>query len=551
MAEPGGVSDCEQLSDIERSDLKDLEFKPDRRISELPEDAELVVDDIHIVRQPIFNTSLEKEDRWLYRLANRLHVLTQEDAIASALPFQRGERVDQRTLDETERLLRRKSYLYDARAIPRRVCDGQLDVDVVVRDVWTLNPRLSLIRTGGENEFAIGLSDTNFLGTGKSLALGYEEDEDRKGTLFDYNDPNVFGSRIELDFLRTDSDDGAQTFLDVRRPFFSLDTRYSYGANINDHEFEQGLFLFSEEFAEFQVDRRGAGLFGGLSPGIEGNVTKRWLFGVRYDENRFSTIPDAPAPMPLPEDRRRVYPWIGYQYIESNFETGFNVDRIQRTEDLFLGVSYTARLGLASDAYGADDDRLIVNAEMTSGHRFEGNGDHQRHLLNYGAELDTEWSFTDDRAEDLAFSAFLNYRFHHAENLSFAVQARATYTKRLHADKQLLLGGEEGLRGYPNRYQAGNRRFLISIEERYFSDIYLFQLFRLGGAVFADVGQAWFPNGNNDGEFGVLSDVGFGLRLESTRTRRDRIGHLDIAFPLQDGPEVKGVEVTVTAKRSL
>jgi hypothetical protein len=39
--------------------------------------------------------------------------------------------------------------------------------------------------------------------------------------------------------------------------------------------------------------------------------------------------------------------------------------------------------------------------------------------------------------------------------------------------------------------------------------------------------------------------------LESTRFRGDTVLHLDVAAPLRDGPEVRGVEVTLTAKQSL
>ena len=48
-----------------------------------------------------------------------------------------------------------------------------------------------------------------------------------------------------------------------------------------------------------------------------------------------------------------------------------------------------------------------------------------------------------------------------------------------------------------------------------------------------------------------LADVGFGLRLESTRTRRDRILHLDLGVPLVDGPDVGTVELTLRVRQRL
>ena len=114
-----------------------------------------------------------------------------------------------------------------------------------------------------------------------------------------------------------------------------------------------------------------------------------------------------------------------------------------------------------------------------------------------------------------------------------------------------MLGGDSGLRGYPLRYQVGDRRFLISLEERYFSDLYVMKLLRVGGAVFVDVGRSWFPSNPSRKEFGVLGDVGIGLRLESTRTPSGNLIHIDLAVPLVDGQRVKGLQLLLSVQQSL
>jgi hypothetical protein len=42
----------------------------------------------------------------------------------------------------------------------------------------------------------------------------------------------------------------------------------------------------------------------------------------------------------------------------------------------------------------------------------------------------------------------------------------------------------------PLRYQAGERRSLLSVEERFFTDFYPWRLFRMGYAAFLDVGSS-------------------------------------------------------------
>ncbi|MDE0349797.1 MAG: hypothetical protein OXM56_08830, partial [Gammaproteobacteria bacterium] len=128
------------------------------------------VRDVAIVRQPIFATDREDENNRLFRAANRYHVDTREGVIADVILFRAGDRATARVLEETERALRAKSYLYDARVLVNRVCEDDIDVAVVTRDVWTLAPQVGFTRTGGEERMEFGLSDGNVGGTGSELS---------------------------------------------------------------------------------------------------------------------------------------------------------------------------------------------------------------------------------------------------------------------------------------------------------------------------------------------------------------------------------------------
>src|SRR4029453_7544016 len=56
---------------------------------------------------------------------------------------------------------------------------------------------------------------------------------------------------------------------------------------------------------------------------------------------------------------------------------------------------------------------------------------------------------------------------------------------------QLLLGGDNGLRGYPLRYQAGDALALFTLEQRFYTDWQPLKLVNVGAAVFFDAGRAW------------------------------------------------------------
>ena len=113
-----------------------------------------------------------------------------------------------------------------------------------------------------------------------------------------------------------------------------------------------------------------------------------------------------------------------------------------------------------------------------------------------------------------------------------------------------MLGGDSGLRGYPLRYQVGEKRLLATAEFRYFTDWYPFRLARVGGAVFADVGRTVGRNPAGGQSLGWLKDVGVGLRFMPTRASGREVVHLDIAFPLDGDPSIDDVQILLESKRS-
>src|SRR4030095_10441231 len=111
----------------------------------------------------------------------------------------------------------------------RRLGGAVLDLAMVTREVWSLNPSLDFGSTGGESKYGLGLSDSNVLGTGRGAGVRYESDEDRTGVSVYHEDPNLAGTRTELDLLVENNDDGSRHFAKIERPFYSLDTRFSTG----------------------------------------------------------------------------------------------------------------------------------------------------------------------------------------------------------------------------------------------------------------------------------------------------------------------------------
>ena len=86
---------------------------------------------------------------------------------------------------------------------------------------------------------------------------------------------------------------------------------------------------------------------------------------------------------------------------------------------------------------------------------------------------------------------------------------------------------------------------MLSLEQRGYTDWYPFRLFRIGGAVFYDFGRAWGGVNQNTVNPGWLSDIGIGLRILNDRTARGGVWHIDLAFPLNDDPNIKSYQFLV------
>lgn len=543
-AVPSG--DCVDLTDLDEAALAKYSFNAGaeaRALAELRQPS-YITGDVRIVVQAIFDTDSPGQDHWLYQQANRWHRPTRDSVIRHAVLFRTGVVVNVAMLRESERILRANSYLYDARVIPRRLCGDRLDIDVVVRDVWTLTPTADFSRLGGKNEYGFGVLDTNLLGKGRALSLDFSKDTDRRSAGISYVEPNIAGSRIGLSTLLEDNSDGSRQVIDVGQPFYSLDARRAYGVRAEHDDRQQGLYLFGDKTSEFQATLKQIGFTAGVSGGAHDAHTLRWLAGFNYEDHAFDQVSDAVPPNPFPVDRTLAYPWVGFESIEDRFDTTANVDRIDRTEDLQLGREFSALLGWSDAAFGGDDvPRLVWRGRYHNATYLR-----ERQLLQYDFDLNSYWNFDTDAVEELRAAAQLDYRWMQSNRFTLAATLKTRYAANLPADQQLLGGAETGMRGYSSRYQAGDRSYYFGLEERYFSDLYIAQIVRVGFVVFTDVGRTWFSDDPNDAGYGTLADVGFGFRFDSTRTRRDRVVHLDFAFPLIDGPDVGSFEILLQVK---
>jgi len=445
-----------------------LFFQASQAESPSPE-PEAVVGEIKLRKLNVFDLSNEEENNWLYRLANRLHIVTRDRVIRGQLLFEPGEQYDQRLFEETERILRRNRYLYDANIETTLRKDGVVDVVVVTKDVWTLGPDLSLSRKGGENKSQIGIEEQNLFGHGQTVRFNHEENVDRRSNSFEFSDRHLGHSWVSMYLQIADNSDG--------------------------------------------------------------------------ETSQFSAVPVPTLPSAIPTDRKLTYPYLGFETLQDEFEISSNRDQIGRKEDFLLGTRLAGSIGWASESFGADRDALLYSATASRGF---GSLDRKTLLLSATASGRLE----SGHSANVLATISARYYVTQSRKRLFFVGLQGSAGLALDLDNPVQLGGDSGLRGYPLRYQNGESKMLVTIEQRYFTDWYPFRLARVGGAIFADVGRVWGRNPLGGEPLGWLKAIGVGLRFAPTRSASAKMVHLDIAFPLDGDPTLDSVQISLEAKRS-
>jgi len=514
----------------------------------VPSDTELekagaVFGEIRVDNKNVFDQKDPKDNKALFRLADKLHIKTRQSVIRHQLLFRSGDRYSRHAVEESARILRADRYFYDASIVPVRYHDGKVDVLVTTRDVWTLDPGFNYNRSGGTNSTGFSLEELNLAGTGSMVAFGHSNSVDRSQSSVSFANTHAFGTWTMVNLGYAQLSDGLQRLAIINSPFYSLEARHAGGLTAQTDEHTDYLYDRGQVIDKFQDHGVFAQAYGGWSAGLRNGWVRRWSAGVNYEERRFAPVASWLGPTLLPQDRRFLYPWIRFDLLEDEYIKLENRDQIGRTEDFYLGTNVTLRLGWSDTALGSSRSALQFLAAAGRGA-----------MLSESQTLIATSVFSgrveDGTLHNSVLDSAIRYYLQQSNNLLFFTSAHAVNGWRLDLENQVLLGGDNGLRGYPLRYQDGTGRALVSVEERWFSNWFPFRLFWVGAAAFADVGRTWGTPPLAAPSQGLLEDVGLGLRFGNARSGFGNVVHVDVAFPLRVFPGVDKVQFIVQTRAS-
>ncbi|MGH8280222.1 MAG: hypothetical protein ACRETQ_11765 [Gammaproteobacteria bacterium] len=495
---------------------------------------------VNIVVDNVFDLSDPAQKKlWYARLADRLHIKTHPSAIREQLLFKPGDPVDTRVIYESVRRLHQLVYLRAARIIPESCAGKQVTARVAVKDAWTLKLDFRFSHVGGQNTTQFNVSDVDFLGSGKKLTVGHTENPQRSGNQILYQDPSLFGSFWQLGAGYQDLSDGHLKSLSVGLPFYEDTTPWSLQTTFYDQKenlnfYNQGALAW---VAPSRIHERAVS-WAHLLDWSDTSGTRAGVFYTSTDYEYSAPAPEFSSVLPEPVLTPRLLKGAGlsFEFFQDRYADFTNLEYIDRPEDYNLGWVVDAQTGHYGGGFGGSVSAPFYGLSAS-----------------WGTELPARTLFlasgyVDGREQDGTTRNLLTNFTLTAYSQEFHWQTLVAHLQwdsvlRPDPESYLYIGGLQGLRGYPNYFAIGDRRWQATLADRIVTPWQLWSLFQVGFVGYADWAQihqispsAWSP---------TYSDVGAGLRFGFIRSAFSNTLYFTVAWPLHGGPGVHGHEIVI------
>jgi len=464
-------------------------------------------------------------NKFPYRTINWLHIQTREEVIRRELEFKVGDRLDAFLISETERNLRALSFVRAARIARFPQPDGTVALVVHVQDAWTTEPFLNL---GGLNRIdttTFGFQEKNVLGFGKNLEFQYESGPGSTKREYDYSDPRLLGSHWQFSAQSVKQTSGDDTNFTLERPFYSADTRYSLrgykeSANTIFPDFDNNV-----KVSEFEQHKHIGDVFGGIKVGGGRDVVNHAGLGYRSETERYARDSQSDPTRQIPADQDLETIYTNLETTHNHFIEATRLEKMTRIEDLNLGPSILLSPGVSPKLFTSNQTGDALTASYDESFLFKNDDLFSTHLGYSGRN---EFN----APENQKYQIQGKYYWRRMDSNVLVINTRAEWGDKLDSDNLVMLGRENGLRGFKTNNFVGNKSGLLNIEDRMFFVDDVFNLLSFGGAVFYDAGTTW-SQGRPVALSQVKSDVGAGLRFGLTRSSNELIVRLDFVYRLQ------------------
>ena len=478
-------------------------------------------------------SSNEKQAGAFYRLADRFHIETRRHVIEKFLLFREGDVFEPERLAETERNLRALGFLKSASVTASAPHDGVVDVRVVTQDSWSIAPETQAGSRGGKSTYGATISETNLLGLGKDIELGWNKGVDRRQIALNYNDPAFFAPYLKAHFGYAHTSDGFNRQINVRRPFFSFATAWAAESSFSAFRQDSRLYRDGVEVSRFEQSHREIAASYGIALNPNDRYASRVTLGFRTVDDDFATISGHDGFEHMREFR---YLLARYEYGENDFLKLNFVNKDLRFEDFNLGRHVAVEAAVSP----IDSTSEFVSVRGGSGLRL---GDDAFIMPSFGVSTRLASGFQNMISN--ANLLYVNRQGGDAYPLTTVGHVTFNSGWRMDPELQFFADGLGGLRGYRAHSFAGSRSIVINLEERLYLGRELMQLASPGVVAFIDAGNA--TNGGFGDLMRLKSDIGVGIRIGLPRTPKNLL-RVDFAYALnRDAQGRRGLLVSFSS----
>lgn len=503
------------------------------------------VGDVYVSTLPVFG-----EEEQIFRWANVFHIASKDHVIAREVLLRRGERYDERKVDETQRKLRDRLFTSLAVVVPVISSEpGVVDLLVVTRDIFSLRLNSNYEFQGGDFTYlSLSLAENNFLGRRMLLAMVFvmEQATLTLGPLV--INKNLLGKQLDVGARggpiinrQTLTLEGSESAVSISKPLWSLDSRWGWAVD-GGHSFATVRSFRGNELRTYDAPSTpeieaipylyhqrywsvGASVSRQLG---EGRWKHRFKLGYDLTSQRPSVDDDFQGSAAaradfvadvLPRNERSGVLFGSYELFTPRYREYRDVDSYDLPEDTRLGPRAVVTLGAGLRVLASDSNFGRASLETGWVEAWGGDG-----LAMAAGSLSVR--LEEGALVDRTIGAAA--RLVTPMTRAGRVVSEARFTGVFHdaSNRFLYLGGDTGLRGYPINYLDGDRRVVAQTEFRG-RNVRGFLGSRWGLIGFYDVGGA--ADVLDDLRF--YQDVGIGIRALGPQLSPD-VFRFDFALPL-------------------
>ena len=509
---------------------------------------------------------------------------TRENVIRRELLFQEGDVYIEADKTESERILRQKPYIGSANIVPQWNAGSEtVTLHVSITDLWSLKGAfdpLPLVAPEG-GKFLIAGTDFNLLGTGHFTQFRYEgviepEEETRHFIRGRYQMPRLLNSYWNFDGEFTQRLEGNTwtSFLErpqysflLERPQYTLKSRWSARLQVSELNNPRRWY---EKSVKTDIFERNLQTASGTILRYFGDRERQNYIGISAESHRsryvrVETFGESQA-APSNRDIKSVGIIVGRKRVAYH-KTRFH-RKMGQEEDFFTGSQYALSIGYASPLYGSDKSesyaRFIGISAWRRGRRIlsttliDLSTNFTTRIERSKIQLQTSWHYidvfntgNDIYTVDKGFRKKDFFDFHQTFVAQFITEMQFGWS----GEDQVILGSDNGLRGYDPQQFDGEKMMLMRVESRTLCGGVLFSKIDaalgavatfivkpfikrsvkvglvLSATAFADVGYIW--NGKRTFKLSEPKrSIGIGLRGSFSRVSGPSIFRIGLAFPL-------------------